>query len=401
MLSPFNVVILFGCMVVVANAFDCTFQDSYPRQYVAYHLEGTSPPTFDGNLSEPVWAAVGFTERFVDISTTTLPKFSTNVKIRWDSDNLYVAALLEDEAVWSNISSTCHCLNATQDQVIFHDNDFEIFVDADGSTHYYKEFEMNAANATWDLCLNKAYNDGGYENSSRVFGINGWDYPLPVGRKGSLQSGTALLGGALNDPTIPTYGWSAEAALPLATLIQNTSATIPPSAGDIWRINFSRVEYAVAVVSGKYWKEPACQSCPVPGAANEDNWVWSPQGSIAMHLPEKWGLLQFARGAVNATSTIQYTQWPVRALAAEIYYAQHAYASAHQGAYTTNPNDLLPFVSDPSVLDGTCTLGLPLVISVGNDAAGASHFNVTVPPVPVGNKVLSATIRDDRYLTVQ
>ena len=30
------------------------------------------------------------------------------------------------------------------------------------------QYEMNAADATWDLCLNKAYNDGGYENSTRV-----------------------------------------------------------------------------------------------------------------------------------------------------------------------------------------------------------------------------------------
>ena len=33
-------------------------------------------------------------------------------------------------------------------KVIFHDNDFEIFLDADGSNHNYKEFEMNALNQT-------------------------------------------------------------------------------------------------------------------------------------------------------------------------------------------------------------------------------------------------------------
>ncbi len=32
---------------------------------------------------------------------------------------------------------------------------WQIFVDADGSTHYYKESEFNAAGASWDLCLNK------------------------------------------------------------------------------------------------------------------------------------------------------------------------------------------------------------------------------------------------------
>ena len=32
------------------------------------------------------------------------------------------------------------------DSVIFQDNDFEIFVDPNATTHYYKEFEMNALN---------------------------------------------------------------------------------------------------------------------------------------------------------------------------------------------------------------------------------------------------------------
>ena len=40
--------------------------------------------------------------------------------------------------------------------------------------HVYKEYEMNALNATWELQLNRSYTDGGGENSSRVFGIHGW-----------------------------------------------------------------------------------------------------------------------------------------------------------------------------------------------------------------------------------
>ena len=48
-------------------------------------------------------------------------------------------------------------------------------MDPAGTTHYYKEFEMNAANATWDLCLNQAYDNSGYENSTRVLGDKGFD----------------------------------------------------------------------------------------------------------------------------------------------------------------------------------------------------------------------------------
>lgn len=72
---------------------------------------------------------------------------------------------------------SCHVLcrgTLTQhDSVIFHDNDFEVFVDPDRSSHFYKEFEMNVLNTTWSLCLNKPYDNGGYENSSRVFGPHG------------------------------------------------------------------------------------------------------------------------------------------------------------------------------------------------------------------------------------
>ena len=54
-------------------------------------------------------------------------------------------------------------------------------------------------------------------------------------------------------------------------------------------------------------------------------WVWSPQGEVAMHLPERWGMLQFASGPVNATPPQYNIQWTVRAVAAAVYYAQHAW----------------------------------------------------------------------------
>lgn len=250
--------------VLACVAFDCSFSDSYPRQYVAYYTK--KPLVIDGSLSDPGWAEVPWTEDFVDINTSTKPALRTQAKIRWDDRFLYVGALLEEPACWANISSTCHCLDPDQDQVIFHDNDFEIFVDSDGSTHYYKEFEMNALNATWDLCLAKPYADGGWENSSRLFGPKGFDMQPP------LYCAAQVQGGRINDPSKPTRSWSVEVALPLAELQTNKTAN-PPAEGKFWRINFSRVEWAVKAINGSYQKFPSCQSCPVPGAANEDNWV--------------------------------------------------------------------------------------------------------------------------------
>jgi hypothetical protein len=263
--------ILLSCLlfpVLVAASFDCSFNASYPRQYVAYKT--AHGLVIDGKLDDAAWEEVGWTERFVDISTATLPRLSTHAKIRWDDTFLYVGALLEEPQAFANISWTCHCLNSSQDQVIFHDNDFEVFVDAPGTTWDYKEFEINCVNATWDLQLSRAYDDGGGENSSRVFGPAGWDYPPPIGGPSTLHT-AAYAQGAVNDPTVGTSFWSVEVALPLAKLAENTPASLPPRAGDFWRINFSRVEWAVVVSpDGKrYWKEPSCQSCPMPGAPNE------------------------------------------------------------------------------------------------------------------------------------
>ena len=251
-----------------AAAFDCSFNSSYPRQYVAYRSR--QPLVIDGKLDDAAWQEVGWSERFVDISTATPPRLSTRAKIRYDDEFLYVGALLEEPRAFANITATCHCLNASQDQVIFHDNDFEIFVDAPGTTHFYKEFEVNALNQTWDLQLNRAYDDGGSENSSRVLGPAGWDYAAPIGGRRTLHT-AAFVQGAINNPAAGSMFWSVEVALPLAKLVESTAASAHPAAGDFWRINFSRVEWAVVVSPDgtQYWKEPSCQSCPVPGAPNE------------------------------------------------------------------------------------------------------------------------------------
>jgi len=298
---------LFG----VCRALDCSFSEIYPRQYIVYKAED-SDFDLDGKLDEAAWESVPFTADFVDINTTTVPHFRTSAKIRYTDNYLYIGAVLQETAVWGNISWTCHCLNSSQDQVIFHDNDFEIFTDPDGSTHYYKEFEMNVNSATWDLCLDKPYWDSGNENSSRVFGQHGFD----MQHMHSSMKAQAFTDGGINDPARPATFWSVEVALPLHGLAVNNSVTVPPKPGQFWRINFSRVEWNTKVVNGKYQKDPKCQSCPVPGGPHEDNWVWSPQGVVDMHRPERWGMLQFSESKPNATKPVRNPEWTVGGMCA-------------------------------------------------------------------------------------
>lgn len=67
--------------------------------------------------------------------------------------HLYIAAELEEPHVWATLTN--------HDAVIFQDPDFEVFLDPRGHTQPYYEFEMNALNTTWDLRLDKPYQDEG------------------------------------------------------------------------------------------------------------------------------------------------------------------------------------------------------------------------------------------------
>jgi hypothetical protein len=158
------------------------------------------------------------------------------------------------------------------DSVIFHDPDFEVFIDPNGDTLEYYEFEINALGTYWDLFLPKPYRTGGKAQNS-------WEIP---GLKSAVR-----VDGTLNDSRDVDRGWSVELAFPWNVLGEFAHRPAPPHDGDQWRVNFSRVEWPIEIAGGAYRK---------PAGAREDNWVWSPQGVIDMHRPEMWGYVRFAQG---------------------------------------------------------------------------------------------------------
>jgi hypothetical protein len=409
-------VIAFAAVCGKAASFDCSFEDSYPKQYVVHKT--SQKPVIDGKLDEPMWKDAQWTDEFLDISQpsiTTKPRFYTRAKMRWDDDYLYVGAYLEEQDIWANITETCHCCapitdtcrtgtNETQNQVIFHDNDFEIFVDADGDNHYYYEYEVNALNAIWNLCLNKPYNDDGGENSTRVFGSEGWDFPpwssASPGAPPMLSK--VHVEGTVNQPGALDKFWSVEVAIPLKSLVLNNSAQVPPRHGQYWRINFSRVEWKVEVVDGKYQKVPrGCDWNIQDDCQHEDNWVWSPQGEIAMHLPERWGFLQFSTAEqVGTTAAVPNAEWPIRQVAMELYHAQHAFAKQNNGSFTSSLNDLIPFATA-----GVLECAQPAVLNViavespeGVNCSDSHYAFRAVINTLDGS--MAASITDDRLLRV-
>src|SRR6267143_4297485 len=111
--------------------------------------------------------------------------------------------------------------------------------------------------------------------------IHAWDIA-------GLQVGVDVRG-TLNRPGDADEGWTVEIAMPWKILREAAPDHKPPRPGDRWRVNFSRVEWQVDVSGGRYAKrlKPGTQDL-LP----ENNWVWSPQGAIDMHMPERWGYVQ-------------------------------------------------------------------------------------------------------------
>jgi hypothetical protein len=216
-------------------------------------------PRIDGRIDEAAWSRARWTDWFVDIegSAKPAPRFRTRAKMLWDDRALYIAAELEEPDVWATLRE--------HDSVIFHDSDFEVFLDPQGNGLGYFEFEINALNTSWDLRLDKPYKDGGKPD-------NGWNIP-------GLQSAVQVRG-TLNDPRDRDQGWTVEIAMPWEAFGEK------PAPGATWRINFSRVEWKTQVVDGRYRIAPGTK---------EDNWVWSPQGRIDMHWPQYWGFVKFVR----------------------------------------------------------------------------------------------------------
>ena len=101
------------------------------------------------------WQALPWSESFVDITglAELAPRFDTRIRMGWDDEYLYVGAQLEEPHVWGTITE--------DNEVMFMDNNFEIFIDPDCDGFNYYEFEVNALGSVWELSLPKPYADGG------------------------------------------------------------------------------------------------------------------------------------------------------------------------------------------------------------------------------------------------
>ena len=249
------------------------------RHYSCRTLRGTLE--MDGLLDEAVWKSVAWSEPFIDIegSNKPAPRYATWMKMLWDDNYLYIAAYIEEPHLWATMDK--------RDMVIFHENDFEIFIDPqyqnfkgpEANKQSYYELEFNVIGTLFDLYLTKEYRLGGSAHPE-------WNCE---GIDGQIKKW-----GTSNNAADTDKGWTVEIKIPFkclrppATVTNDETENIrngdKPSVGDEWRMNFSRVEWQLEKVGNDYVKKPGTK---------EDNWVWSPQWTVDMHQLEHWGVVTF------------------------------------------------------------------------------------------------------------
>ena len=265
-------ILTFGsCQVSKFSKVDYQHPIPYePAEYICYKTD--SSLIIDGKLDEAIWQKALPTNDFQDILGALKPALlphQTYVKMLWDDEYFYFGAYLEESHIWGSLTE--------RDDIIFHDNDFEIFIDPDGDSHHYFEFEINALNTIWDLILLRPYRDIG---SLKV--VNTWDIR-------DIQS-AVYINGTINQPDDVDSFWTIEIAIPLKALNEITPKSFRPKDDIQWRVNFSRVHWHLETVNGQYQKQKGSDNKNLP----EENWVWSPQGYINLHAPETWGYVQFS-----------------------------------------------------------------------------------------------------------
>jgi len=326
----------------------------------------------DGDLNKDPWTSAPWSEPFLEIRgadapPTTQPRTGqkTRVKMAWDEDFLYVAAMMHYE-VGDEIVAKCAVRHSSMSHT---DSNFGVFVDPGGFCHGYKEFAINALNTVWDLLLSRPFSDGGGN------ALNGEVGPWN-GR--SCRTATRVLKGSLHDASRPS-SWCCEIALAHTDTLAHLPCPVPmPAVGSSWRINFSRVE-----------------------EEGDVKWAWSPQvvwspaaqryvGQSNMHLPDAYGYVVFADESGNLTGGLPASCWQdpqqrVRLAAASLYYS--AKTLKHEtGEDPTSLEELLA----AKLVDTTSIKGLR--ISVGNSKGFA--FKVTDP-------AWTAVINSERLLKVK
>ncbi len=195
-----------------------------PPTSIAY---ASSTPKIDGKFQdEAAWASATALSAFTNTMKGTAVKEKTDVKIMWDEKNLYVAFFAQD----TNLKSSF----AEHDDELWREDAFEVFVDPQGNKKDYYEIQVSPKGIVFDSYLPK------YRKNQ-----NDWSSNTVV---------SVVAKGTVNNDADTDEGWYGEMAIPFESMKYGSG--IPPKEGDVWALNFFRVNNDGDKTSYSAWSPP-------------------------------------------------------------------------------------------------------------------------------------------------
>jgi hypothetical protein len=272
-----------------------------PKSYTI--LKTTEALNIDGKNDEKVWEKVPWSDSFVDLEgkPEKKPTVSSRFKLLWDNEYLYIYCRFDEEHIWATLKE--------HDQSIFQDNAFEMFIDPDGDTHNYMEFQINAYAAIWDLIMVKPYRNGGPS-------LTDWDI------KGLKKA--VYVDGTLNNANDKDKFWGIEMAFPL-NAFRFSGRNSMPKVGTTWKMNITRVQREVDIKDGAYVKRTGTNGRPVEPTYT----CWSPPGVVNFHFPERYGVVRFAEENQASPDFVDKEAEMLKLKVWKYYYLQQEYKLAN------------------------------------------------------------------------
>ena len=185
-----------------------------PKRLVA--LKAKKPVKVDGRLDEAVWKKAPSTGPFQDAYNGSALPYKTEARVAWDQRHLYIAFECQDSDIFSEPKE--------RDAKLWLQDAVEIFIDANQDGQDYLELQASPRGTIFDSYF-------------------------PRHRQGQADFNSGLkvavaVQGTLNKRDDEDKRWIVEMALPFkdAKGRGKYELSLPPKLGDVWRVNFLRVD---------------------------------------------------------------------------------------------------------------------------------------------------------------
>lgn len=186
----------------------------------------TSSPVIDGKLDDVMWRSARPTSPFVQPHGQVLsPKWTTQGRLLWDDENLYVGLSGRDDDVTNT--------NTTRDSTLWEQDVFEVYLDPGSDGKNYIELQVSPTGTIFDA-LFVTHRKPRWQDAAK-FQLEGLEAKV-------------FIHGTVNDSTgEPDKKWSAEVKIPWRSL---PGMEGPPKAGDEMAANLYRIDMKTAARPG-------------------------------------------------------------------------------------------------------------------------------------------------------